>query len=366
MPGVHADAVGVFTQLLVRSGLLREPVEGRIDFVHRTFQEYLGAKEAAEEDHIGLLLKQARSDQWREVVILAAGLGNRTQRETLIGGLLAAGEAHPRSRHRLHLLAVACLEAAPALSAKLRAEIRRALADLIPPKTMAEARAVASAGDLAVPLLAGHQESARTTAACVRALGLIGTEECLSALRGYASSNKAVVVRELLRAWPRFDAQEFARKVLADSPLERGRLVLDDPTLLPGIPLLHHLKELHCRFDAKPADLHCLDPADKLVSLDVLGAVTNLEPLARHRGLRMLSLQRCAVKDLGPVSELTALEDLRLAGCSNVADLRPLGGLQQLRNLSLRSIDSIADLKRVLGVGLTCHETERPACRRNE
>jgi Leucine-rich repeat (LRR) protein len=344
MPSVQAEAEVVFRQLLVRSGLLREPVEGRVDFVHRTFQEYLGAKEAAEEDHIGLLLRQARSDQWREVIILAAGLGNRTQREALIGGLLAEGQAHPRSRHRQHLLAVACLEAAPALSAKLRAEIRKALADLIPPRTMAEARAVASAGDLAVPLLAGHQQNARIAAACVRALGLIGTEECLSALHGYASSNRVTVVRELLRAWPRFDVKEFARQVLADSPLERGRLLLDDPTLLPGTPLLHHLKELHCSFDSKLTDLVSLVQVGNLVSLQLQGEAANLAPLARHRLLKSLSLESCTARDLSPLSELTALQGLRLSGCSNVADVSPLRKLQQLRSLFLTPLESVEDL----------------------
>jgi hypothetical protein len=344
MPSVQAEAEVVFRQLLVRSGLLREPVEGRVDFVHRTFQEYLGAKEAAEEDHIGLLLRQARSDQWREVIILAAGLGNRTQREALIGGLLAAGQAHRRSRHRQHLLAVACLEAAPALSAKLRAEIQKALAELIPPRTMAEARAVASAGDLAVPLLAGHQQNARTAAACVRALGLIGTEECLSALHGYASSNRVTVLRELLRAWPKFDVKDFARQVLADSPLERGRLVLDDPTLLPGIPSLNQLKELHCSFDSKLADLVSLDEVDTLVSLYVQGEAINLTPLSRHRLLRSLSLESCHARDLSPLSDLTALQSLRLSGCSSVADVSPLRKLQQLRNLFLNPLESVEDL----------------------
>jgi hypothetical protein len=41
MPRVHDDPSVVFRYLLERSGVLRAPVEGRVDFVHRTFQEYL-------------------------------------------------------------------------------------------------------------------------------------------------------------------------------------------------------------------------------------------------------------------------------------------------------------------------------------
>jgi hypothetical protein len=43
MPQVTASAEEVYSLLLHRSGLIREPAEGRVDFVHRTFQEYLTA-----------------------------------------------------------------------------------------------------------------------------------------------------------------------------------------------------------------------------------------------------------------------------------------------------------------------------------
>ena len=63
-----------------RSGLLREPAAGRVDFVHRTFQEYLAAKAAVDNDEIGLLVTNAHDDQWREVVVMAAGMHLRAMR----------------------------------------------------------------------------------------------------------------------------------------------------------------------------------------------------------------------------------------------------------------------------------------------
>ena len=71
--GNGVDPQDVFRSLLERSGLLREPVVGRIDFVHRTFQEYLAGKAVVENDEIGLLVKNAHDAQWREVVVMAAG-----------------------------------------------------------------------------------------------------------------------------------------------------------------------------------------------------------------------------------------------------------------------------------------------------
>ncbi|WP_181043670.1 NACHT domain-containing protein [Actinokineospora auranticolor] len=76
MPLLAADAAAVLDHLLQRSGVIREPAGGRIDFVHRTFQEYLTAREAAEHGDVGLLLDHAHRDNWRETVIMAAGHAN--------------------------------------------------------------------------------------------------------------------------------------------------------------------------------------------------------------------------------------------------------------------------------------------------
>ncbi len=56
--------------LLERCGLLRVPIETKIDFVHRTFQEFLGAKAAVDENDMGLLVKNATNDQWREHLVI--------------------------------------------------------------------------------------------------------------------------------------------------------------------------------------------------------------------------------------------------------------------------------------------------------
>jgi hypothetical protein len=78
----------VFRFLLERSGLLRQPTVDRVDFIHRTFQEFLAAKAAIYEDAIGELLRNAEEVQWREVVLLAAGQANHPQATRLLQGLL--------------------------------------------------------------------------------------------------------------------------------------------------------------------------------------------------------------------------------------------------------------------------------------
>lgn len=88
LPKITNGPDSVLDDLLVQSGLLREPSPGRIDFIHRTFQEYLAGKAAVEGNEIGLLLANAPDVQWHEVIIMAAGQAQPWQRSELLRGLL--------------------------------------------------------------------------------------------------------------------------------------------------------------------------------------------------------------------------------------------------------------------------------------
>jgi hypothetical protein len=83
MPQVRTNAEMVLEVLLQRSGVIREPVPGRIDFVHRTVQEYLAANQAADLGDMDLLVRNAHLDQWRETIIMAAGHANEPLRREL-------------------------------------------------------------------------------------------------------------------------------------------------------------------------------------------------------------------------------------------------------------------------------------------
>ncbi|WP_394613415.1 NACHT domain-containing protein [Lentzea sp. JNUCC 0626] len=59
MPNVDHAPEEVVAHLLERSGVIREPVPGRVDFVHRTFQEYLAGEEAMQDDQVDTLISHA-------------------------------------------------------------------------------------------------------------------------------------------------------------------------------------------------------------------------------------------------------------------------------------------------------------------
>ncbi|CAM5555550.1 NACHT domain-containing protein OS=Streptomyces tendae OX=1932 GN=GUR47_18815 PE=4 SV=1 [Streptomyces tendae] len=114
------DAAAVLRALLLRSGVLRRPAEGILDFVHRTFQDYLAARYAVEQGHLGVAhspsVPTTTSD--RDVSRTTVDL-----RPAACPRLRAQGSAAQRTRARLTLLALACLEHAAALDPAGRAEV---------------------------------------------------------------------------------------------------------------------------------------------------------------------------------------------------------------------------------------------------
>lgn len=247
----QADAVTDY--LVQRSGVLRSPVPGRIDFVHRTFLEYLAAAALVEHDSIDRLVLEAHKDHWREVIILACGHANSVQRERLLASIIQRGETEPERRHVLYLLAVACLETASELNESLRARLHECLSDVIPPGNMTDAAAVASAGAFAVPLLSVRPSLATQAAACIRALAIVGGDAALNAIAQYESDSRVTVTRALIDAWRYFEPDEYAARVLAKSPLDRGQLTVKDISLLDHV---HHLEMCEHIFVDAPGRLH--------------------------------------------------------------------------------------------------------------
>lgn len=341
-------AESIFQYLLLRSGVIREPIKGRVDFIHRTFQEYLAAKEAVEANNIGFLISRGPSDQWREVIVLAAGLANREQREELLKGLIDAGNKRGDLRHTLHLVAAACLETSPELSAELTEEIRQILRGLIPPKNISEAKALASAGELALPQLRGHTgRKAVIAAATVRALSLIGGEKALDMIAAHRTDSRVTVQREVIRAWDSFDPEEYAKQVLGDAPLEDGRLTVDDSRHLAHA---HHIKNLFVLNCQMGGSLKSSEPFSRMHSLHALilrgcSSLLEIEGVRKLEKLGYLNITRCqGLQDLSPLQDVPSLRFLVAISCSGVEDFTPLGSVE-LEALDLDSCQQLVNVQ---------------------
>jgi Leucine-rich repeat (LRR) protein len=356
MPRVTASAQDVVKNLLIRSGVLRQPVEGHIDFIHRTFQEYLAAKEAVETRSIGVLVEHAHLDQWQEVVVLAAGLATLEMREALITALIERGESDWANRHRLHLLAVGCLETSAELSAELAESVNVLLSELIPPRSMTEARSIASAGEVAVALLGKRAgtETAAITAACVRALSLIGGESALVQLERFGPDQRVTVARELIRAWGEYPSEEFAQRVLRKSRLDYGHVEVTTPGQLAGVAYLEQLQSLDCdgtiEFtpgDEWPWEALSTHPSLRHLRLSSISGLTELPSLASGEKLTMLEIDDMPELVALPAGEMPSLNRLSLRFCMELTSMPGLGELDQLGAIEISTCFALKELPRL-------------------
>ncbi|WP_122619739.1 NACHT domain-containing protein [Streptomyces sp. Tu 4128] len=309
------DSDQVLEQLRHRSGILRSPAEGRMDFVHRTFQEYLAAKEAAEEDRIGNLVGRAHLDLWRETIIMAAGHANTRQREELLGGILDRAEEEPRHARTLRLLAAACQETLPSVSDELADRLDEAVTKLLPARRKSDPPALAAIGPSLLrwlPLSLG-QLSEKAAEQTVRTVALIGGEEALKRLTEYTDDGRRGVIDELIRAWNYFDADTYTRSVLSQLPLRGHDVEFTHSGQIQPASQLHSLTKVSIGFPTRGLEF-----------------LREFPPL-RHLWVRMMR----EGADLTALQSHTALKHLFLFGSGPIRGVSTLSKLTELRWLAL-------------------------------
>ena len=318
-----------------RSGMLREPLPGMVDFTHRTFQEYLAAAAAIDEDNVGVLVDHAHDVQWREVVILAAGLGGKAQRQELLRGLLARGDAAEEERHTLHMLAVSCLDTATELDREIQTEIQSRLAALIPPQSMTEAKALAAAGELAIPHLHYRKAlKAKEAAASIRVLTLIGGDAAEATLTGYVQDARTTVKKELLSTTESVNAYVRERQLQPNlTSLDLSYTQVSDVSALAALTNLTQLDLRHTQV----SDVSALAALTNLTQLDLYNTqVSDVSALAALTNLTHLNLRSTKVSDVSALAALTNLTQLDLDG-TKVSDVSVFAALTNLTHLNLRS-----------------------------
>ncbi|MFJ2269843.1 NACHT domain-containing protein [Streptomyces sp. NPDC087849] len=236
MPKVaeQGTADEVYRYLLVRSGLLREPSADSMDFIHRTFQDYLGAKAAVEGLDFDFLIANAHLDQWEDVIRMAVAHARPTERTRLLTGLIRRDDVSRHVMNRLHLLAAACLEHATELDPAVRTEVQQRAAALIPPRSADQSRALTEVGPVVLDLLPGPREAATGDTPLdpeevspeaqliadeayftVLTATRIATDAAITVLAQYRGHQDPRVRTELVRAWSRFDTALYGSEVVA-------------------------------------------------------------------------------------------------------------------------------------------------------
>ncbi|CAL9544576.1 NACHT domain-containing protein [Streptomyces sp. enrichment culture] len=326
----QVDAATVLRALVLRSGLLRQPAEGVLDFVHRTFQDYLGARYAVEEGHLDVIAGHAGDTQWEDVIRMAVAHARPGERATLLRALLT--EDTPR----LTLLALACLEHATALDPAVRAEVEARAGALIPPGSTEDAKALAEAGPLVLELLPGPKWLTDAEAHGVTVTASLLAEHepdgALAVLRRFRAHADLDVRRQLVGTWERFDAREYAVEVL--DHLDRGGLYLTCHTSeqRAAVSRMRPWSDLEFNGPHSAADiLGCTAEPGAVEQLKILSnsALDRLDELSAFTALRSLYIGFCPRPlDLGVLPK--TIERLTAGHCAELTGLRDMGSLQNV------------------------------------
>lgn len=344
----QGSAETVLTHLLNRSGLLQERSFTTYQFAHRTFQDFLAAKELVEDDHLGELLRHAPDEQWQDVILLAAGHCGRRQLPVLVHGLLdSAAQTHSLARAELHVLAALCAQHAAWLDSATADRVRRSTAALFPPRNSVRVGLLARMGPEALAFLPRpgeyEEEDGQIAKQIVDLINRIGGAEAVPHARDWALATPAVAT-SLMSSWDRYPAADFATRVLTRLDLTRLRVHVRNRDQLAALPLL--------------PDVDLVDFVGILPESELRTALRGRHPrqiwIRNNLGLRDLSFLEDSsdrltelrihmapeVRDLGPLSLLGRLDQLSLDGApltaSTVGSLAPN---PRLRDLSLSHLD---------------------------
>ncbi|WP_019888455.1 NACHT domain-containing protein [Streptomyces purpureus] len=342
MPRVRAqgDAEAILTHLLNRSGLLQPRTEDVFQFVHRTFQDFLAAKEFIEDDLMNELLRHTYEQQWHDVLLLAAGHCSRRDLRQLVDGLIAAGAAtRDRSvRTSLYVLAALCAQHAAWLDGATHDRVRKAVRSVVPHRNPSQLQDLARLGAYLLPILPSPARlSGDSRTQVIELINEIGGAAAVPYAGAFTAPDDAF---PLARGWHRYPARAYVDEVLTRIDLGEAPVFVNGHERLSLLALLPGAVHLDVAGDFSGADLDAALSGRRLASLvlSVNGLVKDLEFLRGCGGeLRRLVLRRCGgIGDLSPLSELTELDSLDLQIMRVTRDdVAAISAIPKLRALSL-------------------------------
>lgn len=326
---------------LDRSGIIREPSNGNIDFTHKTFQEYFSAIAIKEKGDVGYLASVAKNDQWYETIMLSAGLFSENQIEEFIDKILS--EETGEDANYLQLVALACLESCLRISIETRERIQGNISKLIPPNNFREAKALSSAGDLAAKYITNVSKlKVNQSKSCIRTLSLIGSEVAFNKIIKFKKDTRKTVTYELLRAWESFDSYDYAEKILAYQYRNIKTLAINSKEQIKCLKFFKQVEFLEIRYSINDEDLFEINQLEFLKFFEI-GNAENIKNFScvKNKSVEILIVSNIKDDSLEGVENLSSLKELILF-CDeqiSLAGLAGCGSLKQLVVLNCYSVD---------------------------
>lgn len=177
-----------------RSGIIREPEEGEIDFIHKTFMEYLAVKSICRNCDWMKLVEEACNSNWKETIIMCFSEMGDFQVAQVLEELIKKGKEKKDDRYIL----MASLGASNAFFAnsEIKKQINLHISRLIPPKKE-QISEIAQAGNYLLPFLVDSDMfSDREKERCLTLLEYLGTEDILPDVVSYVKGSGSQEVKQ--------------------------------------------------------------------------------------------------------------------------------------------------------------------------
>ncbi|WP_285115952.1 NACHT domain-containing protein [Leifsonia sp. fls2-241-R2A-40a] len=352
IPGGH-DAKTTLDALLRRSGVLREPSPGVVDFVHRTFLEFFAARELARRDSLEGLAHHADDPNWSETVVLAASIANDTQYRSMCDIILAKSDEAPGVRSAPWAVGVmgGILAARSTRVDSVDSELLKRLRLNLPPRSGDDARTVIAAGEAVFGEVVAsisdpnNEVEPNVCSAVVRALGEFGGESALRALAEMPSRLRLQLVNDLAAIWPWFDPGRFAELLLQDlKPPFATRVVVNSSRVFPSLRGLSDLFEWEAVIEIPDESLITDCANAPIVKLNIAGlelladeSARTCEFVAGIAGLRALRVQGVSNLNLAD-ADLFLLNSIDLGITRGEIDLSILAGSKALDLVAIASL----------------------------
>ncbi|WP_433887388.1 NACHT domain-containing protein [Streptomyces sp. CA-111067] len=348
----QGPAEQVLTHLIGRSGLLRQPTADTVDFVHRTFQDYLGAKAAIEAHDFPLLINNAHDDQWEDVIRMAVAHSRPAESTDLLNRLVTRGNAEAEHRPRLHLLAQASLHYATEIEPDTRDLVEQHARALMPPRSEEEADTLASLGPGILDLLPQPQGlEGDEVAAVVRTAAAIGSDQAYVFLQRFVTSlPQDTSSHELVRGWEHFDADQYAQDILS-AVREKIYLSVQSHDQRNALRFLTPVTDISFENEEFTAGeiTEYLSPKTHALRIYAGARLQNLKFLHSFPTLRELALG--SVTGFAHIDDIAnhPLADLTLVNLPNEFSLTALNSLPNLTSLGLYTPLSYQNLAELPG-----------------
>ncbi|MFF1476536.1 NACHT domain-containing protein [Streptomyces sp. NPDC058301] len=364
MPNVRAQGPPelILRHLLNRSGLLQERGIDIYQFTHRTFQDFLAAKELVEDDHIKELIQHATEEQWQDVILLAAGHCGRGQLPVLVNGLL---KWRGSQAYGCHVLGALCAQHAAWLDEQTSERVKRSIAALLPPNPTTIGSLARLGPDLLpqLPMPGDIKDDTYRAGFVVTLINRIGGAEAIPYARAWASHSYSASY-QFANAWDRYPTAAYAREVLSQIRWAGTPLRIASKDQLEELRLLPAVQDVSIAGAFTTEEL--TGPLSNLTlrSVTVMSnaAVSSLSFLRGVHGLHRLSLASCpGLEDFSALTGLTTLDSLSL-GTVGIDGLAAVPAHNGVTRLSVNAIRDPSVLEAWQGLShLTVHQSGDPA-----